>query len=378
MDLLSAVRAEFPLLQTCTYLNSSATGAMPRGVEAVLRRYWETMSTWRDEVWGDWLGAMQAHADGLANLLGAPAGSVALDSNLTTLLGRVGTCFDYRGERRRVVTTDMEFPTVPFLWKGFARYGAELVVVPSVNGRVDVDALCAAIDERTRLVSVSHASFQTGALLDVAKVARAAHAAGALIAVDAYQTVGAYPVDVGTLDVDFLLGGGHKWLCGSEYGFLYVRPSLTSSLEPAATGWLAGETPFTFLPAKAYAPDAQRMRAGTPVPLPVLLSRPGLELVSRVGMPTIRAHSLACTQRLIARADEAGLPVVTPRDEAHRGGVVVMRFPGDAEVSQRLVSRGFICSYRGGLRVGPHFYNTLSEVDGFMDALVAEARQSAA
>lgn len=373
---LSAVRAEFPLLQTCTYLNSSSTGALPRGVEKVLQRYWETMCHWRDEQWDQWLPAMQAHADGLAALIGAPAGSVVLDSNLTTLLGRLGTCFDFRGERCRVVTTDTEFPTVPFLWKGFARYGAELVVVPSVNGRVDEDKLCAAIDERTLLVSISHASFQTGALVDVAKVARAAHAAGALIVVDAYQTVGSYTVDVGAMDVDFLLGGGHKWLCGSEYGFLYVRPSLVQTLQPAATGWLAGDAPFSFTLSKGYAADARRMRSGTPVPLPVLVSRPGLELLSRVGISTIRAHSLQCTERLMARADEEGLTVITPRAPEQRGGVVVLRFSGDGEVSKRLVSQNFICSYRGGLRMGPHFYTTLAEVDLFMDRLIAEARKA--
>jgi selenocysteine lyase/cysteine desulfurase len=89
----------------------------------------------------------------------------------------------------------------------------------------------------------------------------------------------------------------------------------------------------------------------------------------------IRAHSLALTSRLIARADEAGLPVVTPREPHRRGGVVCLRFPGDVDVVKRLAARGFICSHRGSLRVGPHFYNTLEEVDAFMDALVEEHRR---
>jgi selenocysteine lyase/cysteine desulfurase len=103
-----------------------------------------------------------------------------------------------------------------------------------------------------------------------------------------------------------------------------------------------------------------------------------LNLLSAVGMPTIRAHSLRCTARVMERADEAGLTVVTPRQDERRGGVLALRFPGDAEVTRRLVASGFICSYRGALRVAPHFYNTLEEVDRFMDALVAEARKEAA
>lgn len=376
---LSAVRAEFPLLEKVTYLNSNSTGAFPRGMEAVLQRYGQTLQNWRDEAWEGWWADWLGYMDAVARFIGAPDGSVVTDTNLTTLLGRLGTCFDYRGERRRVVTTDLEFPTVPFLWKGFERYGAETVVVPSENGRMDEERLCAAIDERTLLVSVTHASSSTGALLDLAAVVKRAHAVGALVAVDAYQSVGAVPIDVGALGVDFLLGGAHKWMCGSiESAFLYVRPALLPTLKPAATGWIAGENPLTFGPVSGWAPTARRMASGTPAVLPSQLSRVGLDILASVGMPTIRAHSLRCTARVMERADEAGLTVVTPRQEERRAGVVALRFPGDAAVAQRLVASGFICSYRGMLRVAPHLYNTLEEVDRFMDALVAEARKEKA
>ena len=375
---LSAVRAEFPLLEKVTYLNNNSTGAFPRGMEAVLQRYAETLRNWRDEAWEGWWADWIGYMDSVARFIGAPGGSVVTDSNLTTLLGRLGTCFDFQGERRRVVTTDLEFPTVPFLWKSFERYGAETVVVPSEGGRMNEERLCAAIDERTRLVSLTHASFATGALVDLAPVIRRAHEMGALVVVDAYQSVGTVPMDVKALGVDFLLGGAHKWMCGStESAFLYVRPDLLPTLRPAATGWIAGENPLTFQPAQGWAPTALRMASGTPAVLPSQLSQVGLNLLAGVGMPTVRAHSLRCTARVMERADEAGLTVVTPRQEERRGGVVALRFPGDAEVARRLVARGFICSYRGALRVAPHFYNTLEEVERFMDALVAEARREA-
>ncbi|RKG60994.1 aminotransferase class V-fold PLP-dependent enzyme [Corallococcus sp. AB011P] len=373
-----ALRAEYPLLQTCTYLNSNSTGALPRAVEGVLAQYWNTMRAWRDDTWDSWLSQMQAYADGVAELIGAPAGSVALDTNLSAHLSRLASCLEFTGERRRVVITDLEFPTVPFIWKGFARYGAELVVVPSKDGRVDEAALEAAIDERTLIVCVAHGAFATGAVLDVARIARAAHAAGALIATDAYQTVGTVPVDVRQLDVDFLMGGAHKWLGGSEAAFLYVRPGLLPTLRPAVTGWLAGASPLGFQQTTDYAPDARRMMGGTPAPLMVLLSRPGLELLKGVGIHAVREHSLKLTGRLMARADKAGLRVVTPREPHQRGGVVALSFPGDVQVTARLVARGFICSHRGFLRAAPHFYNTLEEVDAFMDALIEEQHNEAA
>jgi selenocysteine lyase/cysteine desulfurase len=302
-------------------------------------------------------------------------GSVVTDTNLTTLLGRLATCFDFSGERRRVVTTDLEFPSVPFLWNGFARYGAETLVVPSEGGRLDEERVCAAIDERTRIVSVTQASFATGALVDLAPIVRRAHDVGALVVVDAYQAVGTVPIDVTALGVDFLLGGAHKWMCGStESGFLYVRPELLSTLQPAATGWIAGADPLGFAPVREWAPTARRMAGGTPAVLPSQLSQVGLDLLTAVGISNIRAHSLRCTARVIDRADEAGLTVLSPRQAQRRAGIVALRFPGDAEVTRRLVARGFICSHRGALRVAPHFYNTLEEVDRFMDALVDEVR----
>lgn len=326
MTPLGEVRTAFPVLSTCTYLNSNSTGAVPRGVEAVLQGYWETLRNWRDEVWEDWWREFHRYPDEIAALIGAPPGSVVTDANVSTLLGRLATCFDYRGERRRIVVTDLEFPSIPFIWEGFARYGAELVVVPSDGRDFDEERLTAAIDERTLLVCVSHASFATGALLDIASIARHAHAAGALVIADAYQTVGAMPVDVGELDVDFLLGGAHKWLCGSiESAFLYIRPSLLPAMRPAATGWMAGETPLTFERPTGWAPTARRLASGTPAILPGLISRVGLDLIKQVSPSVIRLHSLICTTAIIEAADTMGLTVVTPRPAARRGGIVSLR-----------------------------------------------------
>lgn len=370
-----SIRKEFPLLETCVYLNSNSTGATPRGVEGVLRRYWETLSTWRDDVWSKWLDELHSYADTLASFIGAPSGSVVTDANLTTLLGRIGTCFDFRGDRNRVITTDLEFPTIPFVWRGFARYGAELHTVGSGGPHFDEDALEAAIDERTLLVCVSHGSYATGAVIDLERIIARAHDQGALVVVDAFQTVGTVPLDVTALDADFVLGGAHKWMCGVSTAFLYVRPNLLPSLRPAATGWFAGDNPLSFRPAADWASDARRFAGGTPIPITAMISRVGLNLLAQVGAHVIREHSLRCTDRIVERADAAHIDMLTPRAHEKRGGVVCLRFPGDDRVKYLLSERRMICSWRDGLRVAPHFYNTLDEVDAFMDALETERKR---
>ncbi|MFY1682829.1 aminotransferase class V-fold PLP-dependent enzyme [Micromonospora sp. WMMD730] len=368
----ATLRAEFPLLETCVYLGNNSTGAAPRAVERVLADHWATLRDWRDEVWQGWHVGLDRYADSVAALLGAPPGSVVTDANLSTLLARVLSCFDYRPPRDRIVTTDLEYPTVPFIGTAFRRYGARLDVVGTGGPRFDEDALEARIDERTLLVCVPHASFSSGATIDLARLVARAHAVGALVVVDAFQTVGAVPLDVTALGVDIVLGGAHKWLCGAGTAFLYVRPDLAERLEPAATGWQAGDRALTFRVSTGWAAGAQRFAGGTPYPLTSLISQVGLDLLAGVGIGAIRAHSLALTQRVLDRAAAAGLTVVSPTDPDRRGGVVCLDVPDGEEVKRRLAARNMICTWRGWLRVGPHVYNTLDEVDAFMDALSEE------
>jgi selenocysteine lyase/cysteine desulfurase len=260
---------------------------------------------------------------------------------------------------------------VPFLAKRFARYGAELDVVPvAPDGTFDEDALERAIDERARVVCVSHGSYATGGLLDIPRLARRCRDAGVFLVVDAYQSIGAVPVDVEQLGADFVLGGAHKWMCGStEIAFLYVRPRLLERLEPVTTGWVASLDPLAFGDVSEYAATARRFASGTPQVLPALLSRVGLDLLAQVGTETIRALSLRRMDRITARAEAENITVVTPRAEARRGGFLGLRFPGADRAVAALAKRGFVCSYRGALRVAPHFYNTDEECDRFGDAL---------
>ena len=364
----------FPILERTVYLNSNSAGAFPRLMDDVLARYGETLRDWRDEAFEGWWQELLRYHASLERLIGAAPGSVVSDGSVSTLLGRLATSFSFEGERRRVITTDLEFPSVPFIWEAFRRYGAAPEVV--ATGDDPEGAIEAALDERVRIVSVTHAAFRTGRLLDLGRIVRAAHRVGAQVVVDAYQTVGTVPVDVSALEVDFLLAGAHKWLCGAmESAFLYVRPDLLACLEPAATGWMAGDDPFSFEAPTGRNPTALRFATGTPAVLPAMLSQPGLDLILEAGSEAIRRHSLALTERIFAWAEEHHVSIPTPRDPAKRGGVVTLRFPGDRQVAARLVENGFVCSWRGGLRIAPHYYNTAAEVDRFLEELSRVRRE---
>lgn len=364
-------RRFFPVVERCIYLNNNSTGAIHAGAQSVLQRYYETLCDWRDDAVESWWSELQAYRTELEGFIGAPSGTVVTDANLSTLLGRLLTCVDFNRGREKILTTDLAFPTIPFIARAFRRYGAKLVTVKTDGRSIDENQLAESIDENTAIVCLSHASFTTGSLTDIRFVAERAHAVGAWVVIDAYQSLGIVPVDVEALDCDFLLGGAHKWLCGSfEMGFLYARKELIPSLEPAATGWIAGDNPLSFSDQIAWAPDARRLEAGTPLILPAMLSRPGLAALRSAGMGKVRQHSLDLTLQIMNRAEQDDLEVLTPRPSTKRAGTVAVQFPNAETACARLAAKGFVVSYRGALRIAPHGYNTSEEIDQFMDALI--------
>jgi kynureninase len=242
-----------------------------------------------------------------------------------------------------------------------------VVEVPSDDGiAIDVDRLCAAIDERTRIVCISHVLFRSAAIVDVQRVVAHAHAMGALVMLDAYHSVGVIPVDVRAIGCDFLAGGVLKWLCGGPGGcFLWVKPEVSAAIAPALTGWQAHAHPFAFETRMDYANAAWRWLGGTPVVPALFANREGPRVVRRAGMDAVRAKSVRQTSRLVALADERGYPLKAPRDAARRGGTVAFDVPHAAEVARALLARDVVIDFRpgAGIRVAPHFYTSDAEVE---------------
>ena len=220
-------------------------------------------------------------------------------------------------------------------------------------------------------------AFRSSYVQDLAAIVERAHAVGAMIIADLYQSAGTVPVDVRALNVDFATGGSVKWLCGGPgAGYLYVRRDLWPQLNPAATGWMAHEQPFAFEGGPIrYTHDIFRFLNGTPNIPGMYAARSGYEIVNEVGVPAIREKSLRQTARLMELADEAGIRVNTCRDPNRRGGTVVLDVPNGMEVTRELARREVLVDYRpaAGIRVAPHFYTADEEVDH----VVAEIRKIA-
>lgn len=373
-DLL-ATRPDFPTLAKGVHLISHSLGAMPAAARRYANRFvdeWENDSI---ASWGEhWLPAVRGLGDLVGSVLGVAPGTVVMLPNVSIAQAVVASCFDFHGPRNRIVYDDLNFSTVHYVWQAQARRGAEIVVVKSDDGiRPPTEKLLEAIDERTLLVPISHVLFRSSAMYDAKRVIDRAHAVGAMVLLDVYQSAGTVPLELGEWGCDLACGGSVKWACGGPgAGYLYVRPDLVEKLEPAATGWFGHAEPFAFdMGPMRYAKDAWRMIGGTmPVPA-IYTATAGWETVARLGVGRIRAKSLRQTRLLRELVQARGFTVNTPREDDARGGTVCFDFSGADVVSRELVRRRFFHDYRPrcGLRVSPHFYTTDDELHAFVDAL---------
>lgn len=380
-DELLRWRAEFPALEKSVYMVSHSLGAMPRRAYGYLKAYADLWVGKGINAWEDWLPEVDLAAERIGRVIGAPKGTMVMATNVSQIQALVASCLDYSGARRKVVYSDLNFPTVSYVWQEERRRGAEVVVVPSTDGvHAPMEGLLEAIDERTLIVPISHVLFRSSAIKDVPAIVERAREVGAMVLLDCYQSTGTVPLDVVDLGVDFACGGSVKWLCGGPgAAYLYVRKDRTSQFQPRTTGWFGHEKPFQFtMPEQRYAEGVWRYMGGTPAVAALYQARAGVEIVGEIGVQAIRQKSLAQTGRIVAACDEAGYRLNTPRAPEQRGGTVCFDFDGSERVAKALNQTGFLCDHRpqAGIRVSPHFYTTDDEVERFM-AEVARLRRAA-
>ncbi len=375
---LSRYREDYPILADSVYMNSNSMGAMSRSARAAATAYLDVWEQQGVEAWNQWLGEIETTADSVARLMGGEPGHTGLNQNVAYFQAALASTVDWSGPRNKVVMESLMFPNVMYVWERFCELGANLHLVPSDDGmNVPTERILDAIDEQTAMVSVSHAIYVSGALLDVEAICTRAHEVGAQVVVDVYQTLGAVPFDVQQWGADFVVGGSHKWLCGGPgTAFMYARPGVLQTLRPRTTGWMGHADPFAFEPPPIrHGNDARRLLGGTPSMPAYYIAQAAYRPMHEIGMERIRAHNLALCHIVIERAQQAGLTIHSPLQDDQRTGFVAVDFPGSDVVSRQLIEERYKHDWRPGcgLRIGPHFYNTEDEVHRFMDRVIALA-----
>ena len=373
-DAMLSYRGRFPILESTNYLISNSLGAMPREVEPSLSEYAQVWASRGVRAWEEtWWTMVADLGDLVAPLIGAQAGEVVFQPNVTLAHAVVFSAFDFHSARPKIVTDAMHFPSILYLLDGLRLQGAEVVVVPTHDGMtIDAGRILEQIDERTAFVNVSHVLFKSAFIQDVAAIAARAREVGALTIIDGYQSVGTIPVDVRAMNLDIYIGGCLKWLCGGPgAAFLWVRPELRERLAPRLTGWMSHARPFAFETSLERRQDAWRFLHGTPSISALYAARPGLEILREVGIEAIRSKSMRQTAILMSLAESRGIHCTMPSAPHRRGGTVALDVPHGYEVSKALKAREILCDFRpgAGVRLSPHFYTRDDELFAAVEAI---------
>ncbi|MGQ9699746.1 MAG: aminotransferase class V-fold PLP-dependent enzyme [Candidatus Bipolaricaulaceae bacterium] len=398
MIAVEQVRADFPILQRLEngkpliYLDSAATSQKPvQVIEAEARFYRENNANVRR---GIYLLAHEATElyekarQKLAAFIGAPPEEVVFTRGTTEGLNLVAWAL---GETRvspgdRILITEMEHHANILPWQEVVRRkGAELLAIPiTPEGQLDLQAFHKMLTPRTKVVAVTHVSNVLGTVNPIAEIAEEAHRVGAVVVVDAAQSVPHRPVNVGELGADVLVFSGHKMLGPTGIGVLWAKKELLWEWPPFLTG---GEMiREVWLNRATWADPPAKFEAGTPPIAQAIGLAAAVEYLTKIGMQAIHAHTEELTaltlQGLLARPY---VEVYGPREPRVRGALLSFNLRGlhPHDVATLLDQEG-ICLRAGhhcaqplhrrlgisaSCRVSFHVYNTPAEVGEFLAAL---------
>jgi selenocysteine lyase/cysteine desulfurase len=373
-----APREHFPHTAELTYLNAGSIGLMPLPVQeaaaAFERDIWLRGTTGFDEAAET--GCLEAARTAAAELLHADRDDVAIVKSATEAFGMFAWWLQPL-EGTNVLTIDIEHPSTAYPWLRVAEEtGAEtrFVRVWDDPASLSLDLVAEHVDEDTSVIVVSYVQYSTGYRFVLRELAELAHAHDAILAIDATQAAGMAPIDVGADELDLLVAGGYKWLCG-PFGaaVAWLRPELREQFDPPLVGWRSTVDPYTFdARTMPLAPTARSMEYSTMGYGAAVALGEALRYVLDLGVERVLAHDHALAARLVDGLTRLGATVLTPRDDAHRGGIVTARYPGrdGEEVAAELNAAGVIVSPRfGATRFSLHYFNDEEDVDRALETL---------
>lgn len=368
---LDAVRRRIPLLATRIPMNACSQAPQSEATRAAAEAYLDSWA--RDGMdWDRWIAEVEAARAEFASLIGANPADVAVAGSVSQATASVATGLDYTGRRYGVVVSGVEFPTVAHVWRAQERFGAEVRTVPvTEDGTIPLEDYDESVDETTLIVSAAHAYYLNGWKQDVHALASLVHDRGALLYVDAYQCMGTEPFHAPSSGADFVASGNLKFLMGIPgIAFVWVRPGLAGELHPALTGWFGRKHPFAFDTRLDWADGARRLDTGTPPVMEAYVARAGMAWLRELGLEHIGAWTRALAARVAEGGRERGLETMGPVHPDGKAPTTAFACPDSGAAEAALRARGILASARGpALRLAPHFFNTLEDVDAALDAL---------
>jgi cysteine desulfurase/selenocysteine lyase len=373
MDWDAIRQSEFPVTERWAYFDHAAVAPLPRRAGNMLRAWTDEQERYGVVHWPNWERQVEMARARVARLLNAEADEIAFINSTTHGIGLIAEGFPWRpGDN--VVTAAEEYPSNIYPWMNLSDRGVIVRLVPTRDGRIWIDDLAAAFDDRTRLLTISHVEFSSGFRNDLDALTELCRDRGAAFFVDAIQGLVPFTIDVKRTPIDFLAADGHKWLLGPEgAGLLFVRRDWIGRLHTLGVGWHSVISTYNS-PRNDFTlkPSAQRWEGGS-------FNMPGLqalgaslELLLEIGPEAVSARILDRAQAVRELAAQAGWRICGSSLPADRSGIVALERDGvDPDRFARAArAQGVaVASRRGRVRISPHIYNNQDDLERLALAL---------
>lgn len=370
-----AIRSLFPAAANYTYLNSAAVSPMPVTAIEAINRQLNDVASHGSSHYQDWIDTKNRSRTLLAAMLSVRPDQVAFLRNTSDGFASIANGLKWR-QGDNIVSFANEFPANFYPWRRIRdEFGVELRLAAEHNGRIDTDELISLIDTNTRVITISAVQYASGFRADLERIGRAARAVDALFCVDVIQGLGAMPFDLPAQFVDAACGASHKWLCAPEgCGIIYLSDRARERVKPTLVGWISVETPWDFADREQpVKPTALAWESGTGCSSLFYGLEQSLKLLLQAGAENVERHLNGLTDHLCDSLAGKNYEMVSSRAPGERSQIVCIRHAGGLhpnQIAAHLESNKIIVSPRGDrLRIAPHFYNNIGDIDRLVDAL---------
>jgi len=369
------IRSKFPITRNYNFQNHAAIAPLSAPAADAMAAYAKEMSE-AAYMRGTYYRAAERVRQSCARLINADPAEITFTKNTSEGISYVANGIPWvTGDN--VVTTGMEFLANVYPWMSLEQRGVQLIRVPEQFGRVPFDRIATAINNRTRVVSISAVQWSNGFRTDLVRLGEACQEKGVLLFVDAIQALGVHPINVRAMNIDFLAADGHKWLCGPEgAGMFFCRRELIGHLRPSEVGYMGMQHTFDSVePVFKLHDDARRFDSGVYNMAGVCALGASIDLLLDVGMDEIQYRVKQLTDMLVDGLTRKNWTIHSPRTASEWSGIVTFSSEKEDMESLRKHLRNefkiVIASRLGRLRASPHFYNSPEEIQQLIDALPA-------
>lgn len=369
------IRSLFPAANNYTYLNSAAVSPMPTMAIEAINRQITDVAGHGSLHYTDWIATKERARSLIAEMLHVRAEQIAFMRNTSDGFASIAGGLDWKNGDN-IVSFANEFPANFYPWRRVRdEFGVELRLAPERDGRIDLDELISMIDTNTKVVAISAVQYASGFRADLERIGRTAKAVDALFCVDIIQGFGACGYDLPTQFVDVACGASHKWLCAPEgCGIIYLSDRARERVNPTFVGWISVETPWNFVDREQpFKPTALAWESGTGCSSLFYGLEQSLKLLNDAGLENIEKYLAGLTDQLCDSLGGKNYEIVSSRLPGERSQIVCIKSMNGMhanEIAARLESERIIISPRGDrLRIAPHFYNNLTDIDRLVETL---------